>query len=63
LYAHNEDKKIITSSVLAAIVGVIIMPVGAYYYGVYGVAGGQVLAVTFLYVYKIMLLKKSKLYA
>lgn len=63
LYAHNEDKKIITSAVLAAIVGVIIMPVGAYYYGVYGVAGGQVLAVTFLYVYKIMLLKKSKLYA
>ncbi|MEP8938065.1 hypothetical protein ABKU80_07425 [Enterobacter mori] len=63
LYAHNEDKKIITSSVLAAIVGVVIMPVGAYYYGVYGVAGGQVLAVTFLYVYKIMLLKKSKLYA
>ncbi|EPA0061532.1 lipopolysaccharide biosynthesis protein [Enterobacter cloacae] len=63
LYAHNEDKKIITSSVLAAIVGVIIMPVGACYYGAYGVAGGQVLAVTFLYVYKIMLLKKSKLYA
>lgn len=61
LYAHNEDKKIILSSVLAAIIGVIIMPAGAYYFGVYGVACGQVLAVIFLYIYKIMLLKKSKL--
>lgn len=63
LYAHNEDKKIISSSILAAIVGAITMPIGAYYCGVYGVAVGQVLAVIFLYIYKIILLKKSKLYA
>lgn len=63
LYARNEDKKIIISSLFAALVGVIIMPVGAYYVGIYGVAVGQVLAVTFLYIYKILLLKKSKLYA
>lgn len=61
LYAYNEDKKIILSSVLAAFVGVIVMPFGAYYFGVYGVACGQVLAVIFLYIYKILLLKKSKL--
>lgn len=62
LYAHNEDAKIIRSSILSAVVGVLAMPAGAYYYGVYGVAVGQVLAVMFLYAYKILLLKKSKLY-
>ncbi|MFK3912298.1 lipopolysaccharide biosynthesis protein [Enterobacter cancerogenus] len=63
LYAYNEDKKIIISSVFAALVGVITMPIGAYFFGVYGVAIGQVLAVMFLYIYKILLLKKRKLYA
>jgi len=63
LYAHNEDKKIIISSLWAALVGVIVMPAGAYYFGVYGVAVGQVIAVIFLYINKILLLKKSKLYA
>jgi O-antigen/teichoic acid export membrane protein len=62
LYALNEDKKIILSSIYAALIGVIAMPVGAYLYGVYGVALGQVLAVVFLYIYKTLLLKKSRVY-
>jgi O-antigen/teichoic acid export membrane protein len=61
LYARNEDRKIIFSSLWAAAVGAIAMPAGAYYYGVYGVAAGQLLAVIFLCIYKVILLRKSKL--
>ena len=61
LYARNEDKKIIISSVWAAVVGACAMPPGAYYFGVYGAAIGQLIAVIFLCCYKIILLRKSKL--
>lgn len=61
LYARDEDKKIIFSSLWAAVVGAIAMPAGAYYYGLYGVAAGQLLAVVFLCFYKVILLRKSKL--
>ncbi|WP_337049724.1 hypothetical protein [Serratia fonticola] len=60
LYAMRKDKQLIASAVISFVVAIICMPILGYFYGGYGVAGGQLIAITVLSVVKFVFLKAGK---
>lgn len=59
LYSYGHDGKIVVSSVITAVLGGVTMPLGAYFYGVYGVAAGQMLAVVGLLLLKLSFARRA----
>lgn len=60
LYAMRKDRQLIISALISFSTAIVFMPIFGFFYGGYGVAGGQLLAIITLTVTKFVFLRNEK---